>query len=374
MVRCALFLALAAWCLIECGIISQSFVGWRRTAEPKRAPCSASYTSTGRLTYTPSKTPGVKEEGDLLKELQIAAKVGNLARAETLMKQGIAYGTVDRRHYTAVISAAGNAGRLDDAERWFKKAQSAGCRPGEAAYIAVFAACSDKGHLERAEAWFRHMEAKGIDATRESYHHMMGVAAGSKTPEAAETWMQNMMDAGIAPNAESYSILLAIAAERADMAMCEDIFTRLIGSGIRPSDDFFSIVLGAAADAEDVDAINYWREEARSAGVTLSVGAHARLIGACAKWDRPDIVESLMAEMREAGYPIQLWMYNELIASCQHVADAAGAERAFMYLLQQGLRPNHVTLSNLKGALSPKAWQRLGEKFVIKRVEEEEDE
>lgn len=233
--------------------------------------------------------------------------------AAAVLEEAIRYGAdPDEDSFRILIRQALYLHRLDDVSRLFKKAVQHGKLLPISMVNAIIGEVAKTQGFLGAELWFTEARHAGIEPNSYTFRYMMQAATKDEDQLAPARWYNYSIEAGCPPDVVTFNTLITAATKRGRLQEAEEWFDEAEKVGVAPDTLTFNLLISAATNSGNFVAAERWFQQATE----------------------PDMIT-----------------YNTFMNAAVKAARPWQVEELFGQVLQVGLKPDHIMLTQMRFAL-----------------------
>lgn len=224
-----------------------------------------------------------------------------------------------------------------------------------------------EGSVQQAEALFKQMQTSRVQPTLISYSAIIDVAAKEGDIYKAETWLSRMLEAGHQPGPVTTSLLMNAYAVAGDALRAEHYLVESIKAGFQPTTIEFNIVMKAWAMQKQAARAEQWLHQMVARNVQPNEVTYGTLVNGRAEIGDLPGARHWFSMFESTGGRWSLVFYTTFIKACAFARprNKQGAQLYMRQLVEQGFKPNYITLQALAQALDVENAKKLCQELNV---------
>ncbi|CAM6121452.1 unnamed protein product [Calypogeia fissa] len=259
---------------------------------------------------------------------------------------------LDPHMYTTIISALGEAGSFELAEKVFQGLENSQVEKDQALLNAMLNTRGKAGQIDSLEDLFESMKQSACKPDLITYNTVMNsyVRAGMGLGTVVDVF-RDMYSQGIDPDLVSFDTLLQACIPGRHVKEAQKIFDNLKKKGLKPSVVTYTTLITLYANSGHCTQALEVLSDMVAENCRPNTRTFSSLITACGREGNTEEAERLFLAMREFGVEPNVVTYNAMIDMYGKGGNLEMALQKFKELELAGLKPTDVTFSSLMSCL-----------------------
>ena len=282
--------------------------------------------------------------------ISVATQQGDLSAAAEHFYQARRLDPADGLPYTAMITAYGRTGQAGRAREIFALMRSAGCLPDVRHYAGLAGAYAQAGEVGRAREVFHEMVAAGFTPQTGHYNLLIKVYGRTGRIDEARETFDEMQAAGVRPDTYSFGALLSAYSQGGRGAEAQELFDRMAAAQVTPDAYHYGVVINAHGQAGRPEQAHAAYDRMVAAGHAPDAYHYGAVVNAYGQAGRPDEADELLHRwVMDATLSAvdRTYLYNLAIKAYSYSDRLTDVNRLKDEMLAQGLTIDQFTLGSI---------------------------